>query len=593
MEKTCESLLRSWCGGLLKLQVRNQKEPGLRGGILCPSCGMIHGRCFDAIYPFLYLADRDGDEAYLEGARLLYEWAEQNVSRQDGSYVNDINSQWKGTTVFSVLGLAEALSLHGRVLGKETCERWKSRLERAADFLEGFKEFEVCNVNYRIACCLAMEVCADLLGKEKYRKRGRELARLAVSQLTGDGILAGEGRPVDGVSPRGCRPVDVGYNLEESLPAFFQYAVKTGDAPLREKLVRAWRRHLLFMLDDGAMDNSFGTRNYKWTYWGSRTSDGCGLGCLLAARWEPDLGAAAFKNLSLLSRCTFDGLLYGGPHLKDTGEPPCVHHTFTHAKALAGILDQGLWRRFRDGSLPRSRMKKAEYVRELDTLVIPGREYTATVTAYDWEYPGLPGGHPGGGTLSLLWHRQAGPVLCAGMSRYSLKEPYNMTLPRRGNHRCITPRLELCQDGEVYSNMFDHTCGMEQEQGQGQFRVRVRGRLTDIHKKKHENGEYQVFYLFEPDRVCVQAKVPPGARWILPLVSRQKEEAEAGERKVTVKRDGAAVTVARERGRITLPRGLERIYNLVPGVEALELDMEEEDGEIAFCLSFDYDSKPS
>ena len=78
----------------------------------------------------------------------------------------------------------------------------------------------------------------------------------------------------------------------------------------------------------------------------------------------------------------------------------------------------------------------------------------------------------------------------------------------------------------------------------------------------------------------------------MPLVSRQKEEAEAGERKVTVKRDGAAVTVARERGRITLPRGLERIYNLVPGVEALELDMEEEDGEIAFCLSFDYDSKP-
>ena len=32
--------------------------------------------------------------------------------------------------------------------------------------------------------------------------------------------------------------------------------------------------HLEFMLPDGAWDNSWGTRSFKWTYWGGRTSDG-------------------------------------------------------------------------------------------------------------------------------------------------------------------------------------------------------------------------------------------------------------------------------------------------------------------------------
>ena len=35
------------------------------------------------------------------------------------------------------------------------------------------------------------------------------------------------------------------------------------------------------------------------------------------------------------------GLLYGGPHLHINGDPPCVHHTFTHAKSLATVLDAG------------------------------------------------------------------------------------------------------------------------------------------------------------------------------------------------------------------------------------------------------------
>ena len=82
---TCRTLLSQWCSTLLKLQVHNTENPFLDGGILCPACGRIHGRCFDAIYPFMYMADETGNMEYLEGAKSLFEWAEKTVSREDGS----------------------------------------------------------------------------------------------------------------------------------------------------------------------------------------------------------------------------------------------------------------------------------------------------------------------------------------------------------------------------------------------------------------------------------------------------------------------------------------------------------------------------
>ena len=168
----CGDLLRVWCDKLLELQVTSVNDPALRGGILCPACAGIHGRCFDAIYPFLYLADADGDSRYLEAAKMLFDWAENTVSREDGSYVNDTNSDWKGTTVFSVIQLTEALTFHGHLLDSVTYERWKQRIARAADFLCTFKEFEVCNINYCITNSLALLLCSDLLGEARYASRG-------------------------------------------------------------------------------------------------------------------------------------------------------------------------------------------------------------------------------------------------------------------------------------------------------------------------------------------------------------------------------------------------------------------------------------
>jgi len=79
-------LLKCWGEGLLSLQVQNPDMKGLHGGILCPACGTIHGRSGDAIFPLLFLAEKNEDEKYIHAATSLYQWMEDMVSLPDGSW---------------------------------------------------------------------------------------------------------------------------------------------------------------------------------------------------------------------------------------------------------------------------------------------------------------------------------------------------------------------------------------------------------------------------------------------------------------------------------------------------------------------------
>lgn len=58
--------------------------------------------------------------------------------------------------------------------------------------------------------------------------------------------------------------------------------------------------HLEFMLPDGAWDNSWGTRSFKWTYWGGRTSDGFMGGYYAMAEQHPEYLEAIRRNIRLL-----------------------------------------------------------------------------------------------------------------------------------------------------------------------------------------------------------------------------------------------------------------------------------------------------
>ena len=125
--------------------------------------------------------------------------------------------------------------------------------------------------------------------------------------------MYGEGPNIASETPNGCRPVDLLYNVEESLPNMAYYAVMANDMELFSLVERSMETHLEFMLPDGAWDNSWGTRSFKWTYWGGRTSDGfMGGYYLMAAARHPECLEAIRRNIRLLSKATHGGLLYGG-----------------------------------------------------------------------------------------------------------------------------------------------------------------------------------------------------------------------------------------------------------------------------------------
>jgi len=202
------TLLKTWCDGLIARQIVTMREPAFYGGLLCPACALIHGRCGDAVYPLLHMAHSTGDEKYLRASKLVHEWSEAQVSRSDGSWINDVTlTQWQGITVFHAIALAEALTHHGVVLDAATRNAWISRLAAAAKFLDGLISIKTGNVNYPATVTLAFVPCGQVLGEPHYLDRGRKLAQQVVDQFTSDGFLFGEGHPLDGVSPKGCRPV--------------------------------------------------------------------------------------------------------------------------------------------------------------------------------------------------------------------------------------------------------------------------------------------------------------------------------------------------------------------------------------------------
>ena len=587
-------LLQIWCDGMIAHQLTATREPALYGGMLCPACTLIHGRCGDAVYPLLRMAHNSGNSKYTQAALLVHEWSEQQVSRPDGSWVNDVNlSSWKGITVFHAVALAEALHHHGKVLDGNVRRRWTDRLARAVKFLDAFITIETGNINYPVTTAYCFAICAQVLEEPRYLDHARELAHTALEYFTLNGLLFGEGHPQTALTKKNCRPVDLGYNVEESLPSLALYALATNDKPVLEDVISALREQMEFMLPDGAWDNSWGSRNYKWTWWGSRTSDGCHPAYVLLAESEPKFLEVAWRNLELMSSCTRDGLLYGGPHYFAHGDLPCIHHTFTHAKALATVLDraQGEVQPQPRMALPRDEAYGLKGYPEIGTQLAAIGEWRATVTEYDFEYiervqagagGSSGGGHASGGALSLLFHRKLGPILTASMTEYQMIEISNQQAHRDYPHMTLTPRIECVTADQTYTSLSDFEARVTAKAVPEQISFDARGRLlTSAHKTLPSiEVHYHLIYRLSPAKIEIvagndaegMASTLLRLTFVLPVISSHEEAVEHV--------DAKTVRIAKRNGNLTVrtdsAAGFDaftkaRTFNLVPGFECLPL----------------------
>ncbi len=517
-------LLLSWCEYLLKMQITREDDEYF-GGFRCESCEHIHGRADNAIFPLVYTYFLTDDERFLDGAKRLLSFR-RLLTHEDGSVQNDFGSQWKGITVFSAINLYKTLKHFGKKLPADLHRELENIFAASACWVHenvklGFKA----NINYYCAACAVNAMYGEYFNSPKYTSQARELLAYCMGNFTADGLITGEGQPHDFHTEKGCAPIDIGYDIEESLPCLTDAAVILGDKDVLSKLCVYIRKALDFMLLDGGWDNSFGVRNNKWTYYGSRTSDGCIGAFTELGRIEPVFFEAAERTFEILRACTSDGALYGGPQYKENGQPPCVHHTFCHAAALADALCRGLSEHERISLPCDSDRLDFKYYPELDTYKIYAGPWTAAVTAYDYSTYTYPRGaaHASGGALSMLYHRGMGAVIAGSVYEYKPTEIYNMQLPQNVEHRTLIPRCEYEKNGIKYATCLDGGAKVNVTKDADSVCVSVRAKFCSVEEKRAEDPDLIAGfeYIFSPNGVKMTVQINrPDAEiyFVLPVI---------------------------------------------------------------------------
>jgi hypothetical protein len=576
-----QDLLKQWCDGMLQVQISDPEHPEFHGALGCPACDKIHGRCMDAVFPFLHMADISGEVKYLEAGIAVFEWAD-NVSMPDGSWtVIPDPTSWKGITVFGAIALAEALHYHGHLLDKERRANWTERLGRAGDFI--YKNFTTTysNINYAATAVYGLNLLGRVLDRPEYLDRSRELAgEVKKYFILPNNLLYGEGKPIDKKSPRGLLPVDLGYNVEESLSSLVLYALEEKDEEMLSLLTRSLEGHLEFMLPDGGWDNSWGTRQFKWTYWGSRTCDGCQPAYGLMAHINPVFGTAAYLNTNLLQKCSGEGLLYGGLHYDTHGIKPCVHHTFAHSKALATMLNMGdkLPEINTLAVLPRVEAKGVKEFKEVSTWLISKGPWRGTVSSYDWIYKEH-AQQASGGALSVLYHNRVGLLLTASMAKYMMVEANNQQV-NPGEDFALTPRIESYRNGKWYTNLYDLEALVRYDDTEKAIRFEIDAELQseDREKLSDKSGKYHLIYNFESDKVelrartAVQLASAHPATLVIPVVSPTGEKVtQVDTQRIEIEKPGGVVVLEANVPLIIKKTSRSRVFNMVPGAEVVPI----------------------
>ncbi|WP_248722498.1 hypothetical protein [Seonamhaeicola sp. ML3] len=583
------NLLKEWCDGMIKIQIINPSDPTVHGQFKCPT-GWMHGRVIDAVYPFFCMAKITGEQKYLDAGIAVFEWG-KNVTKPNGAWTNDVDPKsWEGTTVFAAIALADTLKFHGDLIDETRKERWYMRLEQAMDFV--YNRFHVVgnsNINYSATTIYALHLIGNMLNNTKYLERSKDMANQIKSHFSEpNALLFGEiqNKNKKALSPKGLPGIDLGYNIEESLNNLVLYALEAKDEELLQILKKSLNSHLQFILPDGGIDNSFGNRMFKWTYWGSRTSDGMQPAFSFMAGDNPALGTATFNNTELLRQCTKDGLLYGGLHYMSHGVEASVHHTFAHAKPLATILDH--WDHLpkidKTAPLPRAVANGETYFKELDVSLFGKGDWRGTVSAYDSIYSTRKDVRQAtGASLCTLYHMKVGLLCTTSLAIYKLLEAHNQQ-EQPGEDFALTPRIETFKDDTWYTNLFDleATFTSKDESDSLEYEAKVQLKNEAFEAVTETASNFSLDYSATSEKLEILATTDEAIKtptaFVLPIVSPTGEKVtQVSEHEVTIEKPEGTVKITSS-SVIKIkdtPKG--RLFNMVPGVEAVPLIMPFED----------------
>jgi hypothetical protein len=175
------------------------------------------------------------------------------------------------------------------------------------------------------------------------------------------------------------------------------------------------------------------------------------------------------------------------------------------------------------------------------------------------------------------------------MARYHLVEKNNMQ--HYPEDHPLTPRIELWEDDSWFTQLYDLTAKVEHSDQNGTLEFEVAARLLNKARKEPSNGkaDCSLSYHFAAEAVLIAVNAPNVGsssnrpRLVLPLISPTGEKVTQTEKRIEIhKPQGRVVIEANAPLRIqetTRPR----IFNLVPGFEAVPIIAEIPDNSRLEC----------
>lgn len=429
-----------------------EADHGNAGALWCAGHTDAHTRGGEAAFPMLYWGLLHGDAAWVARALKLAHWlmAQQNP---DGSW-DETPETWDGTTVFQLLALSAMVDTGRNAISQAQFPAFEKSIGRAADWVCAHIHLRSVTTNYVAGGAAALALSAKVLPCAKWKRAAKKMARQAAGRINAEGLVVGEGKgrrilKKIYIKPKG---IDMGYGLEMTLGALGLYVAFAGQRDLIPLLDTAIRAHLDFIYPDGSLDNSVGSRGYKWTLYGSKTSHGSQMALGFAAPRIPAAARALERTVDHLCGYLVRGLLGDGPHVDGEQGVSCLYPTIMRACNLALTLAYFDLARIesdsvKSASVPLHKPSPVKQWKSLNSGVVHKGPWHATISGYDERTPlHQPGGGPpryftvpGGGSITYLFHEGWGPVQAATPLAY---EPVEMHVPETAAPpESFTPRL--------------------------------------------------------------------------------------------------------------------------------------------------------
>ena len=281
---------------LLSTQITTATDPAygaLVSASTNPDKNPIHSRGAEAVYPFAVAFKHSQNAKYADAAVLLGNWL-TSIQSSGGGWIEEWPSTggWDGTTADQLISMAGAYTILKARLTTQESARWVDSITKAADFVQA--TFPRNNVNYTPtgAVALVMAHKAVPSPKASWLTKAASLMDTTLQSINTDNFITGEGSGVD-----------LGYNIAQSIGYIAMYGLILPSTTHVDRAASLLKTHEYFMYPNGAIDNSWGTRTYKWTLEsGTKTAPGVYFSFALIGRQGSDVPAGRPARALIFAR---------------------------------------------------------------------------------------------------------------------------------------------------------------------------------------------------------------------------------------------------------------------------------------------------